>query len=41
MDRLAKVSRTIADLADSDLVEPIHVEKAVSFVVGGILRDRF
>ena len=41
MDRLAKVSRTVADLADSDFIEPVHVEKAASFVIGGLLRDRF
>lgn len=41
MDRLAKVSRTVADLAESDTVQPIHVNKAASFVVGGMLRERF
>lgn len=41
VDRLAKVSRTIADLAQSDSVEPQHVQKAASFVIGGVLRDRF
>lgn len=41
MDRLAKVSRTIADLADSDEVQQLHIDKAASFVVGGMLRDRF
>lgn len=41
MDRLAKVSRTLADLAGSDLIDPMHVSKAQSFVVGGILRDTF
>jgi magnesium chelatase family protein len=40
MDRLAKVARTIADLADSDSVDPPHIDKAASFVVGGMLRDR-
>lgn len=39
MDRLAKVARTIADLADSDQVEPKHVDKAASYVVGGMLRQ--
>lgn len=39
MDRLAKVARTIADLADSDTVEPNHLMEAKSFVVGGVLRD--
>ena len=41
MDRLAKVGRTIADLDNSDALEQSHVEKAVDFVVGGSLRDRF
>ena len=41
MDRLAKVSRTIADLASAKTVDPIHVDKAATFVVGGILRERF
>lgn len=40
-DRLAKVSRTVADLASSRTVDPPHVESAASFVVGGILRERF
>lgn len=39
MDRLAKVSRTVADLEASVPVEPPHVDKAASFVVGGILRE--
>lgn len=41
MDRLAKVARTIADLANADRVEPVHVDEAKSFVIGGILRERF
>jgi len=41
MDRLAKVSRTVADLVDSDLVEPTHLDKATSYVVGGMLREGF
>jgi magnesium chelatase family protein len=40
MDRLAKVARTIADLAGSDTLEATHLDKAASFVVGGMLRDR-
>ena len=40
MDRLAKVARTCADLADADQVEPVHFDKAASFVIGGMLRDR-
>ncbi|MGZ0165406.1 MAG: YifB family Mg chelatase-like AAA ATPase, partial [Planctomycetales bacterium] len=39
MDRLAKVSRTIADLDDDDHVQPEHLDEAASFVVGGLLRD--
>jgi len=39
MDRLAKVSRTIADLRGAESIEPLDVEKAASFVVGGILRE--
>ena len=39
MDRLAKVARTIADLAATRQVEPPHVSKACSYVVGGMLRD--
>jgi magnesium chelatase family protein len=41
MDRLAKVARTVADLLDSEQVEPGHVMKAVQYVVGGILRESF
>lgn len=41
MDRLAKVSRTVADLEGTDHVEPRHIEEAASFVVGGMLRDAF
>lgn len=41
MDRLAKVSRTIADMADSKTVDPPHVTRAATFVVGGMLRERF
>lgn len=39
MDRLAKVARTIADLANMDSVEPSHVQEAKEFVVGGVLRN--
>lgn len=38
MDRLAKVARTVADLAGREEVEPEHVAKAGSFVIGGMLR---
>ncbi len=41
MDRLAKVGRTIADLDDSDTLEQRHIGKAVQFVIGGSLRERF
>ncbi len=41
MDRLAKVARTIADLNGADQVEPKHIEKAATYVVGGLLRDAF
>jgi magnesium chelatase family protein len=40
MDRLAKVARTVADLANSETVEPSHFDKAAEFVIGGMLRDR-
>jgi magnesium chelatase family protein len=39
MDRLAKVARTAADLADADFVEQSHIETAARFVVGGMLRE--
>jgi magnesium chelatase family protein len=38
-DRLAKVARTLADLQSSDTIEPAHLDKAASFVIGGILRE--
>ena len=38
VDRFAKVSRTIADLEKSDIIEPHHVEEASQFVAGGILQ---
>ena len=41
MDRLAKVARTVADLLDSDMIEPQHIDKASSYVVGGVLREAF
>lgn len=41
MDRLAKVARTVADLANSDELAPPHVDKAASFLIGGILRESF
>jgi magnesium chelatase family protein len=40
-DRLAKVTRTIADLCNADQIEPPHVGKAREYVVGGILREGF
>jgi predicted ATPase with chaperone activity len=38
MDRLAKVARTVADLAASDTIEPEHIDEAATFVIGGVLR---
>lgn len=38
-DRLAKVSRTIADLDGSSVIEPSHVQEASEFVAGGVLRN--
>jgi magnesium chelatase family protein len=38
-DRLAKVSRTVADLMGADQIEPPHVGKAKHYVVGGVLRE--
>ena len=39
MDRLAKVSRTIADIANAEQVDSTHIDKAVSYVIGGMLRE--
>ena len=39
MDRLAKVSRTVADLNSADEVFPTHVQKAATFVIGGMLQE--
>jgi magnesium chelatase family protein len=41
MDRLAKVARTAADLAESETTEPEHIDAAARFVIGGTLRDNF
>ncbi|MEX0716452.1 MAG: YifB family Mg chelatase-like AAA ATPase [Planctomycetaceae bacterium] len=41
MDRLGKVARTVADLRDSDHIEPEDVDEAATYVIGGILRDAF
>src|SRR5262249_4249929 len=38
VDRLAKVARTVADLAGADAVEPPHVTEAARYVIGGLLR---
>lgn len=39
MDRLAKVARTIADLAGADYIESSHIDAAARFVIGGLLRE--
>ncbi len=39
MDRLAKVSRTIADIRNADNISQEDIEKASTFVLGGMLRD--
>jgi len=41
MDRLAKVARTVADLAGVESVDPAHIDTAARFVVGGLLRENF
>ena len=41
MDRLAKVARTVADLAEHETVEPEHIDSASRFVIGGMLRENF
>jgi len=41
MDRLAKVARTAADLAESETTEPEHIDAAARFVIGGTLRENF
>ena len=41
MDRLAKVARTIADLAGHDRIEPLHVDQAAKYFIGGLLRESF
>jgi magnesium chelatase family protein len=38
VDRLAKVAQTVADLARSDLVEGVHVDKAAFFVARSVYR---
>jgi len=40
MDRLAKVSRTIADLDERDHIGDRHVRRSEAFVVGGMLRNQ-
>jgi predicted ATPase with chaperone activity len=41
MDRLAKVARTAADLAENETTEPEHIDTAAKFVIGGTLRANF
>jgi len=41
MDRLAKVSRTLADLRDSEDILPEHIDEAAEYVIGGVLRESF
>jgi len=41
VDRLAKVARTVADLAESDMLMPDHVDRAAQFVLGGPMRKAF
>jgi magnesium chelatase family protein len=38
VDRLAKVARTVADLAEAEWVEPSHVTESAGYVIGGLLR---
>jgi magnesium chelatase family protein len=40
-NRLAKVSRTVADLNGAAQIDRAHVDEASQFVIGGILRDMF
>jgi magnesium chelatase family protein len=41
MDRLAKVARTIADLAGVDQIAASHVDKSAGYLIGGLLRETF
>jgi magnesium chelatase family protein len=41
MTRLAKVTRSVADFDQADMIEPKHVDGAARFVIGGLLRDLF
>ena len=41
MDRLAKVGRTVADLDGSESLDPSHLDKAATFVIGTSLRESF
>jgi magnesium chelatase family protein len=37
-DRLAKVSRTIADLDGKELIDSRHIDEAAKYVAAGILQ---
>lgn len=39
--RLAKVAQTVADLAGASDIQPVHVNDAATFVIGGMLRELF
>lgn len=41
MDRIAKVSRTVSDLTESDQIQPGHVDEAAGFVLGADMKSVF